>query len=240
MKHPMASLKEAKDYFSELSTALNTQLDETHRKVLDDLLIAIDQFFNIAASINMQALDDHIINDSEATEIGEHGFTLLLKLIDLMNKLDLPHKRKEVEQVSLIFARWTIRYNGRINHLQPIVNACAQLANILQDKEALKTLFNLMTEIADNCSTEIKQDLEASDSMRPWRLLHLNRSIVATRTHDPDIMRAAFDELLMYLPHEADGFFAEGMKEMEALNYPAHVRTLMALYHSHKPTVSLH
>ena len=240
MKHPMASLKEAKDYFSELSTALNAQLDEVHRKALDELLLAIDQFFDIAASINMQALDDHFINDSEATEIGEHGFILLLKLIDLMNQLDLPHKRKEIEQVSLIFARWTIRYNGRIKYLEPIVNACAQLANILQDKEALKTLFNLMTEIADSCTAEIKQDLEAPNNMRPWRLLHINRSIVATRTHDPDIIKAAFDELLMYLPHEANGFFAEGMKEMEALNYPAHVRTLMEFYYSQKAGVSLH
>ena len=240
MKHPMASLKEAKDYLSGLSTALDTQLDEAHRRALDDLLISVDQFFNVAATINMQALDDHFINDSEATEIGAHGFILLLKLIDLMNKLDLPHKRKEIEQISLIFARWTIRYNGRIKHLEPIVNACAQLANILQDKEALKTLFNLMTEIADSCTEEIKQDLEAHNNMRPWRLLHINRGIVATRTHDPDIMKAAFNELLMYLPHEAGGFFAEGMKEMEALNYPAHVRTLMELYHLQKPGISLH
>lgn len=240
MKHPMASLKEAREYFKDLPSSINPKLDEAHRKSLAELMNAIDQFFNIAATINMQAREDHIINDTEATEIGEHGFVLLLKLIDLMEKLDLPHKRREIEQVSLIFARWTVRYNGRIRHLEPIVNACAQLANMLQDKSELKTLYELMTRIADSCTTEIKQDLEAGDHMRPWQLLQINRSIVATRTHDPEIMKAAFDELLVYLPHEADGFFAEGMKEMEALNYPAHVRTLMEFYYSQKPAVNLH
>jgi len=240
VKHPMASLKNAKDYFSELPAQLDEYLDDVHRQALADLLAAIDQFFNIVASINMQASEDHIISGTEATDIGEHGFVMLLKLIDLLDRLDLPHKRREVEQVSLIFARWTIRYHGRIRHLEPIVNACAQLANILQDKKALKTLYDLMTQVADSCTTEIKQDLEAGDQLRPWRLLHINRSIVATRTHDPDIMKSAFDELLVYLPHEADGFFAEGMKEMEALDYPTHVRNLMEFYYSQKPSVSMH
>ncbi len=81
-----------------------------------------------------------------------------------------------------------------------------------------------MTQVADSCTSEIQQDLEPNDQLRPWRLLHINRSIVATRTHDPEIMKKAFDELLTYLPHEADIFFAEGMKEMDALDYPAHVR----------------
>jgi len=236
----MASLKDAKNYFIELPTQLDEYLDDVHRQALSELLAAIDQFFNIVASINMQANEDHIISSTEATDIGEHGFVLLLKLIDLLDRLDLPHKRREVEQVSLIFARWTIRYRGQINHLEPIVNACAQLANILQDKKALKTLYELMTRVADSCTTEIRQDLEAGNQLRPWRLLHINRSIVATRTHDPEIMKTAFDELLVYLPHEADGFFAEGMKEMDALDYPTHVRNLMEFYHSQKPSISMH
>ena len=240
MKHPMASLKDAKNYFIELPVQLDEYLDDAHRQALAELLTAIDQFFNVVASINMQANEDHIINSTEATDIGEHGFVLLLKLIDLMDRLDLPHKRREIEQVSLIFARWTIRYRGQIRHLEPIVNACAQLANILQDKKALKTLYTLMSRVAESCIPEIRQDIESGNELRPWRLLHINRSIVATRTHDPEIMKTAFDELLVYLPHEADGFFAEGMKEMEALDYPTHVRNLMEFYYSQKPSFSVH
>ncbi|MCP4491018.1 MAG: hypothetical protein GY820_27445 [Gammaproteobacteria bacterium] len=240
MKLAMASLRDAKDYFTELPAHLDGHLDDTNRQTFSELLVIVDQFFNTAASINMQAVDDYIITSAEATEVGEHGFILLLQLIDLMDKLELPHKRREIEQVSLIFARWIIRFEGRIRHLEPIVNACAQLANILQDRNTLKALYNLMSQVADSCTSEIQQDLELGDQLRPWRLLHINRSIVATRTHDPEIIINAFDALLAYLPFEANNFFAEGMKEMDALYYPTHVRDLMELYYSQKPSVKIH
>lgn len=240
MKNPIASLKDAKEYFIDLPQQIEEHLDESHRPAFVKLLAAFDQFFDIVTSINMQASEDHIISAREATEIGEHGFVLLLKLIDLMEKLDLPHRRREIEQISLIFARWILRFQGRIKHLEPIVNACAQMANILQDKAALKILYSLMSEVADGCTTEIRQDLDTGNKLRPWRLLHINRSIVATRSHDPEMMKTAFDELLVFLPHEADGFFAEGMKEMVALDYPAHVRKLMEFYYLQKPSVSMH
>ena len=241
MKNPIASLKEAKDYFVELPTQIDSRLDDAYRLPFAHLMDAFDQYFNILASINIQASENHVISSTEATDIGEHGFVLLLQTIDLMDKLDLPHKRKEIEQVSLIFARWILRYNGRIVHLEPIVNACAQLANLLQDKNALKVLYGLMTQIADSCTTEIKQDFGADHhQLRPWRLLHINLCIVATRSHDPEMMRKAFDEMLVQLPQEASGFFAEGMKEMEALNYPPHVRNLMEFYHTQKPSLNIH
>ena len=78
------------------------------------------------------------------------------------------------------------------------------------------------------------------NQMRPWRLLHINRGIVATRTYDVDIMKKAFDELLIYLPDEAPEFFIEGMREMDALDYPTHVRELMEFYHQQKPDVRVH
>jgi len=241
LKNPIASLKEAKDYFAQLPAQIDAHLDDAYRQPFAHLMDAFDQYFNILASINIQASENHVINSTEATDIGEHGFVLLLQTIDLMDKLDLPHKRKEIEQVSLIFARWILRYRGRIVHLEPIVNACAQLANILQDKNALKVLYSLMEQIADSCTTEIKQDLDADyHQLRPWRLLHINRSIVATRSHDPEMMRKAFDELRAQLPQEADGFFAKGMQEMEALDYPPHVRNLMEFYHTQKPSLSFH
>lgn len=236
----MASLKQANDYLLELPRQLEEYLDDAHRKALNQLIQAFGQLFDVVASINMQAKEGQVISGSEATKIGDHGFILLLKLIDLMELLDLPHKRKEVEQISLIFARWILRYSGRINHLGPLVNAFAQSAKLMREKESLKTLSELMSRVVDACSLEIKQDLDESDQTRPWRLLHINRGIVATRTYDLDIMKKAFDELLIYLPEEAPDFFIEGMKEMEALDYPPHVRELMEFYHLQKPTINLH
>lgn len=236
----MATLKDAKNYLIELPAQLELYLDEAHRNALNQLIQAFEQFFDVVASINMQAKDNQIISAKEATDIGDHGFILLLKLIDLMERLDLPHKRKEIEQISLVFARWIFRYDGKINHLEPVVNAFAQLASLMQDKTSLTALSDLMGRVVDGCSLEIKQDLDEINQMRPWRLLHINRGIVATRTYDVDIMKKAFDELLIYLPDEAPEFFNEGMKEMEELNYPSHVRELMEFYHLQKTEVRVH
>lgn len=240
MNDSMASLKDAKEFLNKLPAQLEEYLDDPYRKALDQLIQAFDQFFDVITSINIQARDNHVINRNEATNIGDHGLELLLRLVNLMERLDLPHKRQEIEQISLIFARWILRYDGRVNHLEPLVNAFAQLANMMQDNRSLKRLSELMGQVVDACSEEIKQDLDKSDNFRPWRLLHINRGIVATRTHDLEIMKNAFDELLVYLPQEANNFFDQGMREMDTLEYPQHVRELIAFYQLQTPTINLH
>jgi hypothetical protein len=236
----MVSLKDARDYLLNLPQQLDEYLDDDYRRGLTTLLDKFEEFFNIVASINLRANEDKMIEASEATEIGDYGFVLLLKLIDLMEQLDLPHKRKEIEQISLVVARWTISYNGTLNFLEPVVNAIAQLANLMQEKEALLALSELIADIVDHCSLELKKDEQESEEYRPWRLLHINRGIVATRTHDLEVMKQAFDEFLIYLPQEATGFFAEGMKEMDALDYPPHVRKIMESYFNQRPSVRVH
>lgn len=236
----MVSLKDAREYLMDLPGLLDDYLDDDYRRGLENLLAKFEEYFNIVASVNMRADEDKRIEAAEATEISDYGFVLLLKLVDLMERLDLPHRRKEIEQISLVFARWTISYGGTINHLEPVVNAIAQLANLMQEKQALLALSELIAEIVDHCSPELKKDRKDSEEMRPWRLLHINRGIVATRTHDLDTMKRAFDEFLMYLPREAPGFFAEGMREMDALDYPPHVRKVMEFYYNQDPSITLH
>ncbi len=236
----MASMKDARDYLLGLPQALDEYLDDDYRRGLDLLVERLDEYFKVVASINLRANENRRIEPSEATEIGNHGFILLLKLIDLMERLDLPHKRREIEQISLVFARWIMGYGGTINFLEPVVNAIAQMANLMHEKESLLALSELIADVVDHCATELKQQSADDDESRPWRLLHVNRGIVATRTHDLDVMKQAFDEFLVYLPQEASGFFAEGMKEMEALDYPPHVRKVMEFYYRQNPLASLH
>ncbi len=159
----MVSLKDARDYLLNLPQQLDEYLDDDYRRGLTTLLDKLEEFFNIVASINLRANEDKMIEASEATEIGDYGFVLLLKLIDLMEQLDLPHKRKEIEQISLVVARWTISYNGTLNFLEPVVNAIAQLANLMQEKEALLALSELIAEIVDHCSLELKKDEQESE-----------------------------------------------------------------------------
>lgn len=237
---PMASLKDARNYLLALPVDLDQYLDDDYRKGLQALIGKFEEFFNIVASVNLRASEDKIIEAHEATDISDYGFVLLLKLIDFMERFDLPEKRREVEQISLIFARWTVSYNGTINHLEPIVNAIAQLANLLHDKPSLLSLSELIANIVEHCSIKIKQDNDKGESLRPWRLLHINRGIVATRSHDLEVMKQAFDELLVYLPTEAQGFFSEGMKEMDALDYPDHVKQVMNFYFEQNQSVLLH
>ncbi len=236
----MVSLKDAREYLLNLPRQLDEYLDVDYRRGLDSLLARFEEFFNVVASVNMRASDDKMIAPDEATEISDYGFVLLLKLIDLMERLDLPHKRREIEQISLVIARWTISYNGTINYLEPVVNAIAQLANLMQEKQALLALSDLIADIVEHCSLELKKDQDSSEESRPWRLLHINRGIVATRSHDLDMMKQAFDEFLIYLPREATDFFAEGMREMDALDYPPHVRKVMEFYFNQNPSVSIH
>lgn len=236
----MVSLKDAREYLLNLPQQLDELLDDDYRKGLNALLDKFEEYFNIVASVNLRSSEDRLISEIEATEISDYGSVLLLKLIDMMERLDLTHKRKEVEQISLVFARWTISYNGTINYLEPVVNAIAQLANLMQEREALLVLSDLIAEIVDHCSLELKKDQHDEEDSRPWRLLHVNRGIVATRSHDLEVMKQAFDEFLVYLPQEATGFFAEGMKEMEELDYPPHVRKVMEFYYHLNPSVSLH
>lgn len=240
MNPQIANIEDARDYIAGLTDLIDEQLDEPSKVSLVELIEGFEQFFDIATTINLQAGENHIISPREATDIGNHGFGLILQLISLMHRLDLPHRCRDVEQVSLIVARWILRYRGQVQQLDPIVNACAQLANILADKTALIALYELMTDVIVSCTDDIRQDLDTINDMRPWRLLHINRSIVATRSHNPEIMKSAFDDLLIYLPHDATGFFAEGMKEMVALNYPPHVREVMEYYYRQKSAVSMH
>ena len=66
---------------------------------------------------------------------------------------------------------------------------------------------------------------------RPWRVLHLNRCIVATRAQNTEMMEEAFSELLNNLPSDAPAFFMQGMSQVNHGEYPDEVRDLMQKYH---------
>jgi len=240
MKLSTVSLEEAKDFLNSLPSQLNEYLHDSERDELHQLIQVFGQFFDVITRINIQAGENRVIDENEATDIGDHGLVLLLKLAELVDRPGLPHKRREIEQISPILARWILRYGGKIGHLESLVNAFAQLANTMQEKESLVKLAGLMGQVVDGCSEKIKHDIDKSNEFRPWRLLNINRGIVATRTHDLEIMKTAFDELLVYLPEEANSFFDEAMGEMDALDYPLHVRELIAYYQLQKPVINMH
>lgn len=89
-------------------------------------------------------------------------------------------------------------------------------------------------------SEVLKSDLEPTNPDRPWRLLHLSYGITATRSHNTERMRQAFDRLVSVLPQDASQFFSQGMQEMVRLDYPQHVRVVMQEYHDHWTKQAMH
>ena len=203
---------------------------ESNQVTPAQLTEAINQFFNTTTRLDREQGEVGPIYKDDVTQLGDYGMTLLTDLAAWAGQLNLPTARQDLEIVTLAATDWVMRHEGQIRELDPVVNALANFANRMQEPRALEPLTQFMGRVAHASSHLIKQDLEKNNPGRPWRVLHLNRGIVATRTHNPAIMEQVFEDLVRYLPEDAAAFFAEGMQQMEALNYPQPVRQVMGRY----------
>jgi len=202
---------------------------------------ALEQFFAIIANLDKEEGATGAILSDDVNQLGDYGLNLLTDLAAWATQLGLDQARQDVLATSLATADWLMRHEGRIRSLEPVVNALADSANRASEPRELAHMAAFMGAVAQACSDYIKQDLEKTNPGRPWRLLHLNRGIVATRSHDPALMQQVFDELVRCLPDDAPAFFEQGMEQMVALNYPAPVREIMSRYHARwKPRPTLH
>lgn len=203
---------------------------ETNQVTPGQLTEAVNQFLGIITRLDREEGEVGPIYKDDVTQLGDYGMTLLTDLAAWAGQLNLPVPRQDLEIVTLAAADWIVRHEGQIRTLEPVVNALANFANRMHDPASLEPLILFMGRVAQASASLIKQDLEKNNPGRPWRVLHLNRGIVATRTHNPALMEKVFDDLVQYLPEDAAAFFAEGMQQMEALNYPQPVRQVMGRY----------
>ena len=165
------------------------------------------------------------------TEVGEYALELFEQSLHWANDLDLPGVFTLLQAHTIAMARWIAARGGQLLSLEPVVDGFARLANSTQDPAELVALYKAMSEVLEAIAPVIRQDIEKTNPGRPWRILNLNRAIVATRTHRPDLMEEAFGTLIEHLPEDAAAFFSQGMEQMDLLNYPAHVRAVMDLYY---------
>ncbi len=201
---------------------------------------AIEQFMVVAINLDKDQGETGPIYKDDVNQLGDYGITLLADLATWATQLSFENLHQELETVALAVAGWVVRHEGELRTLEPIVNALANLANQTHDPQKLESLAAFMGRILHACSDLIKQDLEKANPGRPWRVLHLNRGIVATRSHNPAVMESVFNELVQTLPEEAPQFFSEGMQQMEALNYPTHVRQVMVRYFDRWSRMTMH
>ena len=170
------------------------------------------------------------LRQEEIDELGEYGLTLLQEMSTFATDLGLHEVAENMEDLSFPFAIWLARKNSEIKNLEPVVNALARKANQIKEPIHLKQLFNYTNEIIDNINPLISQDLEKTDPLRPWRLLILNRAIIAMRSQDMELMTIAFDSLVECLPEDAARFFEEGIEQIHMIDYPEQVKQLMQHY----------
>ena len=145
-----------------------------------------------------------------------------------------------LETLQVPLALWVATRGGRLRELAPAVNGCARLANGLREPDVLGELADTMERIAAAVDPAVRGAPDAAQPGHPWRTLLVNRAIVATRSHDPGRMERAFAGLAAALPEAAPGFFAEGMREMDRLGYPPHVREVMERWHARHAGTGLH
>lgn len=170
-------------------------------------------------------------SEEDVSELGTYALELFDQTLEWAKSLDLPEAYQTLLALTVSLARWIAHRGGQLYVLEPVVDALARLANQTREPRELVELYQAMGEIMDATAPAIRQDLEKNNPGRPWRLLHLNRAIVATRSHHPDIMEQAFSVLIEHLPEDAPRFFSEGMEQMDLLNYPPHVREVMDRYY---------
>ncbi|AFL73183.1 hypothetical protein Thivi_1153 [Thiocystis violascens DSM 198] len=199
------------------------------------ILIGLERLFDLIRAAEQDTLEEsaRALRDATGSEpavLLDHGIALLIQLAELARRLNLPPQARALERLTLPFCCWLLRRGGELSHPEPVINATAELANSLREPDQLVELFGLMREIIDGIGLERALESETTNPARPWRVLLLNRAIVATRSHQPALMEEAFADVVEHLPEDAPDFFREGIGQMEARNYPAQVREVMQRY----------
>lgn len=173
-------------------------------------------------------------NDPEAPRelriLGEHGLQLLTSLAEYAGRLGLARHARRLRDLCFPFALWVVRCDGSFSSWEPVVDAVAELANRLSDADDLAELCAQLDELLEAGDPVPGRAAERSDQ-HPWRILVLNRAIVATRSYRPDLMEKAFAAVVEWLPREAPGFFEEAMEQMDVVGYPDPIRAVVETYY---------
>lgn len=196
----------------------------------ESLIRLLDEFFTLLMTLNQRYGEDAPLPDDDATRLGDTGLLVLAELTHMSQQLGIPQVKFELDRLAVTAGDWIMRHKGQIRTLEPIVNGLAIMANELHEPRDLEDMASFMDKVMKSTAPDIAADTDKTDSGRPWRVLHLNRAIVATRSHNTELMAQVFDDLIQELPEDASDFFREGMRQMEVIDYPAKVKTVMTHY----------
>lgn len=221
-------------YFQQLSDGTRlVEVLETLKSALKARPSSLDEQIGVLIDHLSHIITDQAQNNLNAeriTEIGEFSSHLLEKLYFESQK-NAEHQRM-FNFLALALAYWVARNGGSIRQLEFSVTALAQTANIVHDKTSLESLYEVATFMVFATNDELKSAPEVSAPDDPWKTLIMNYGIIATRTHTPELMESAYKTLIQYFPEDASVFFRKAMSEMDRLNYPQYVRTVVERYYA--------
>jgi hypothetical protein len=192
----------------------------------NDVVTAFEHLIHI---LDIHQADATGLETAELTEIGMLGMHLLDSILASANKK--PETQSLFNYIALSFGFWVTRNKGILQQIDHPVNALANAANTLHDKVSLEALFEAAAFIILQTDESIKTAADRLTLGTPWYVLNMNFGIIATRTHTPELMESAYETLTYNYPEEAPSFFRKAMSEMERLNYPQHVKTIVEQYH---------
>ncbi len=171
------------------------------------------------------------ISAEDSTKLGDYGLRLLEELQQHAESLELQHEAQTLMRLCLPFGLLMMHKGARLLTPEPVVNAIADLANTQTDPLVLQDLFAKVTEIMAG----FDEDLRGSDTLdgysTPWKILLLNRAIIATRSHRQDLIDQAYADIVRYLPRQAKAFFEESAEQMRKVDYPQEVKDSVMLWH---------
>ena len=238
----MNFLFNAKDFRSTLEQAVEEGIEtsplaqdaeSSPERLLAAMAQAIDVMERAGADV-ASGSSEKLIEEKEISEIGDYVLTLIEGLLGhVQAESDIEKAARQgraLMRLTLPVASWVAHCGGRLDKLDMVVNALADYANEFREPEQLAELTRLIATIIRAASDTIRHDLEQTNPMRPWRILHLNYGIVATRSHDPELIETAYDVLVKHLPQDARQFFREGMQQMDIVGYPQAVRDVVKKY----------
>jgi len=224
------------NFLRERLTALAAELaDDAETGTTEDasssetgqLCEALLQLIGLLGQLEREGSDQTAII-TELNTLGEYGLHLMEDLAR-QSRRNRQTAGSEVEHLSLPFALWVARRGGEIRNLAPVVNALAYFANRNTRPAMMTALYGQCCEIIEAASPASQENFTEQPA-HPYRMLLLNRAIVATRSHNPELIEIAFDSVLEVLPNDAQSFFAEAMEQMALIDYPDHVRDIVRRY----------
>jgi hypothetical protein len=203
------------------------------------LLAAMDQAIDVMARADadsavqkdMSAESMGLLEEKDISKIGQYILDLLEGMVaHVQDKTG--EQNRELIRLSVPVSLWVARHGGKLSQIDMLVNSLAGYANELTEPHMLADLAAVIKEVIDACDNEIRRDIDQSNMMRPWRVLNLNYGIVATRSHQPELIEQAYDALIQNLPQDARQFFKEGKQQMELIGYPEEVREVVERYNN--------